>query len=513
MSLKLKVSLILLAVFAGLFATNALVLRVLLWPSFEKMDLHRAGEDVVRVEAAFQADAEALFWAVQDRAAQEDAQRYAQGHEARLARHLTVGGEGQQLQLVYVIDAAGTRVEGSAHAPLSGEPLELALLPRRLPPDHFLRPLLRGQAGVAGLVATERGPLLLAAHPLSGSKPGSPAAGLLVIGRFVTDAAIANIGKRVDVEVDMLPMAAGPVPVPGHPVLRFDDGHVDVTAAMPALIGPPAMVLHMAIPRDISASGASAINYTLAALIVTAGVVMLVVLMVVQYLAVNPLARLSSHVRRLAETGNLAEPLHEEREDEFGFLAREFNRMQWRVSRLAFYDTLTDLPNRLMFTDHLRRALGRAERTGRWVAVFYLDLDGFKNVNDTLSHAAGDALLRQVAQRFRANLRSCDIIARLGGDEFTVLVEDLQDEEPIGSVANKILGMFAKPFTLGQHSVSISASIGVSLFPRSGATVDELMLAADIAMYRAKRGGPGRYHVYNDGDHAAPVFSAGAVVA
>jgi diguanylate cyclase (GGDEF)-like protein len=378
--------------------------------------------------------------------------------------------------------------------------VELGLLPRQLPADHLIQPLLRGRTGLAGFMATERGPLLIAVHPIITANKSAPAPGLMVVGRFLTAARISELGQRVGAGLSLLPMSIGPMPSPSQPELRLVDDAVDATIAVPALAGPPAMALHMTISREITDSGADAINYTLAALIITAGVVMLVVLAVVQHLAINPLAHLATHVRRLAETGNLTEPMREDRDDEFGYLAREFNRMQWRVSRLAFYDTLTELPNRFMFTEHMRKALSRAERGGRAVAVLFLDLDGFKQVNDSLSHAVGDALLRQVAQRFRANLRGSDIIARLGGDEFTVLLEDLQDEDRVNYVAEKILRLFDKPFTIGDHTVSVTTSIGVSLYPRSGATVDELLLTADVAMYRAKRAGPGRFYVYSEED-------------
>lgn len=170
---------------------------------------------------------------------------------------------------------------------------------------------------------------------------------------------------------------------------------------------------------------------------------------------------------------------------------------EMRVQHLAYHDTLTDLPNRAMFEEHLALAIARAERNGTSVAVLFLDLDGFKDVNDSMGHAAGDELLRVVARRLKGATRATDLVARLGGDEFLVLLADLPDDrgptppEVIRTVAGRIAASLADAIPVRDRLVHTSASIGAALFPAEADDADELMRLADAAMYAHKRRGKG----------------------
>ena len=152
----------------------------------------------------------------------------------------------------------------------------------------------------------------------------------------------------------------------------------------------------------------------------------------------------------------------------------------------ATHDPLTDLPNRELFRDRVTQALALARREKRIAAVMLLDLDHFKPINDTLGHAAGDRVLQGVARRLLASLRDCDTAARLGGDEFAVLLQEITTGEDAAPVAQRLLDALAKPFVLSGREYSISASIGISLYPAHGATASALLSGADSAMYRAK---------------------------
>ena len=167
-----------------------------------------------------------------------------------------------------------------------------------------------------------------------------------------------------------------------------------------------------------------------------------------------------------------------------------------KLDHLAHHDTLTGLPNRLLLQDRLDHAIRRAHRKGHCVAVLFLDLDRFKNINDTLGHAAGDQLLRISATRLSSQIREGDTVARLGGDEFMVLLEDYRESEDPRIVAQKLLDSLQEPLYIQGHQLFISASIGISLYPDDGITVDELMRNSDAAMYRAKQRGKNSYHFY-----------------
>lgn len=170
------------------------------------------------------------------------------------------------------------------------------------------------------------------------------------------------------------------------------------------------------------------------------------------------------------------------------------------LEHLARHDALTNIPNRLMFSDRLERAIQESKIKRDVLAVCYLDLDGFKPVNDTLGHAAGDQLLVVVSKRLRQAMRSCDTLARLGGDEFAILLTGLDNElEYIGFV-QRILDIIAEPITIQNSIIHISASIGVSLFPRDTASADTLLRHADHAMYHAKKYGKNNYHLFSHGE-------------
>mgnify|MGYP001028545220 CR=1 FL=1 len=159
------------------------------------------------------------------------------------------------------------------------------------------------------------------------------------------------------------------------------------------------------------------------------------------------------------------------------------------VRRLAYYDDLTALPNRALFRRQLLDATRRARRSGRPLALLFLDLDRFKNINDSLGHAAGDELLRLTAQRLREALRDSDTVARLGGDEFTILLPDLASRDSATRIAEHLLQVLGRAYRLGEHSVYAEASIGITLCPEQGTEPEALLRQADMAMYAAKQRG------------------------
>lgn len=167
------------------------------------------------------------------------------------------------------------------------------------------------------------------------------------------------------------------------------------------------------------------------------------------------------------------------------------------LTRLASVDALTGLPNRNVFNDRVEHAIHRAHRTGGRLAVFFLDLDHFKTINDSLGHRAGDALLKDVASRIKSCLREGDTVARLGGDEFTLLLEDVRSAEYVGKVAEKVIDAMSKPYSIETTEVTISPSIGVSLYPADGRDGDMLIRNADAAMYHAKKLGRNNFQFYS----------------
>ncbi|MGH8731535.1 MAG: putative bifunctional diguanylate cyclase/phosphodiesterase, partial [Burkholderiales bacterium] len=169
-----------------------------------------------------------------------------------------------------------------------------------------------------------------------------------------------------------------------------------------------------------------------------------------------------------------------------------------RTRFLADHDELTGLPNRSLFKQSLAQAIQRAGRSGKFLSVLFLDLDRFKNINDSLGHETGDEVLRAVAERLSGCVRQVDVVARFGGDEFAVLMEGLMAEDQAGAVARKIIDALAKPLVLAGRQYRPGASIGISTYPSDGRDVLSLQKNADIAMYRAKDEGRGTFRFYSE---------------
>ncbi|HKW45409.1 MAG TPA: EAL domain-containing protein [Candidatus Eremiobacteraceae bacterium] len=176
-----------------------------------------------------------------------------------------------------------------------------------------------------------------------------------------------------------------------------------------------------------------------------------------------------------------------------------------RLAHLAHHDPLTDLPNRLMLDDRLAQSIAHAERNGRVAAVLFLDLDRFKDINDTLGHSTGDRLLTHVAGRLLECLRTGDTVARSGGDEFIIVLADVAQLDDVTRVANRIVDSFSRPFAIDGRELYVSASIGISVFPYDGHDVDSLIRCADTAMYQAKDSGRNNFQYFTVNMHAKAV--------
>jgi diguanylate cyclase (GGDEF)-like protein len=236
------------------------------------------------------------------------------------------------------------------------------------------------------------------------------------------------------------------------------------------------------------------------------------------------LVELDELSREVSQSGNYSIRVPRYGDDEIGSLARSFNLMletieenqlerdkanealhlnRRRLERavkdlqyLANYDSLTQLPNRALCMDRIKYALKSAARAKHLVAVLFLDLDHFKDVNDSLGHAVGDQLLKATSQRLLDKIRSEDTLARLGGDEFVIILNNLNDTESVINIVEKIVSSFEEPFKLSSYEVNTTVSIGICMYPTDGHDVDSLMKAADAAMYKAKEVGRNTYEFY-----------------
>ena len=202
--------------------------------------------------------------------------------------------------------------------------------------------------------------------------------------------------------------------------------------------------------------------------------------------------------------------------DEIGDLVSSFNRMSielyesnQKIRNLAFLDALTGLPNRVLFRRNLKQAMASADRSGKLLALLFLDVDNFKQVNDTMGHPIGDQLLKQITQRLQKNLRDDDQtglidhqdqdanFSRLGGDEFTILLPHLDAPHQAGVVAERIIASISEPFHVDQHQIYVGASIGIAFWPDDGVSAEQLITHADLAMYQAKNLGKNNFQYFS----------------
>ena len=264
--------------------------------------------------------------------------------------------------------------------------------------------------------------------------------------------------------------------------------------------------------------------WAICAAMLLASLLGLAVALIISRSITNSVAECLGFASRVAQ-GDLSTRLLPRGESEFGTLAVALNRMtevleerdaelkqsntllqqearqhQLAVERaeyLAYYDSLTALPNRSMFSKLLQQAISLARRDGTQLAVLFVDLDRFKNINDTLGHEAGDLLLQEVGKRLQACLRESDTVARLGGDEFVVLLPAPRDAADVEVIAHKILAAISKSFVVHGQDFRVTASVGVSTFPKDGHDEQSLMKNADIAMYQAKEEGKNNFQWYS----------------
>lgn len=185
--------------------------------------------------------------------------------------------------------------------------------------------------------------------------------------------------------------------------------------------------------------------------------------------------------------------------DHLSIMARDISEREALEEKLQYkatHDNLTGLPNRYLFTDRFTTELQRARRNSKCVGVLFLDLDNFKQVNDSLGHEAGDALIQQVGRRLQASIRPNDTVARIGGDEFIILTGDLDAPESMLAILHRLKKSFAVPVLINSHELFITFSAGIALYPHDGDEVAELLRNADVAMYKAKKLGANQYCFY-----------------
>ncbi|MDY7572917.1 diguanylate cyclase domain-containing protein [Actimicrobium sp. CCI2.3] len=316
-------------------------------------------------------------------------------------------------------------------------------------------------------------------------------------------------GRRILIQDDIADIKSllepGPV---GHLLTRSNMGSKEVANAgafvrvpFGSASQPYFVLLGLQTPLGLVLRDSELLGVTIIQITVLCSLAAACLSFLLSFVLAKPLNAMATAVKQF-EVGKVIVSLPTERDDEIGYLARSFQLMSNRLSsqvsdlqerehhlqHLAHHDQLTGLPNRAMFQQALDAMINKASVEDSRFCLMFIDLDKFKQINDQLGHVVGDQALQLAALRMRASVRNEDIVARLGGDEFTILVSDFRHESDVTAMALKLIHVFDQTFVVDGHEFDMTCSIGISMFPQDGKDADQLLNAADAAMYRAKLG-------------------------
>lgn len=401
-----------------------------------------------------------------------------------------------------------------------------------------------------GYILTENGIMLIAAAAITDGDKLQPPRGASIFGRNLNKALVDKIVETTKTNISLLliPQIKSDQQLSEifDAVTKDKTGHYSAAISKDALhgytvikdvFGKPIGMFRMITPRAIYLTGEKAVNYYLMSFIVLGVIFSIMMLWLLRVLIIKRLERLDREVAYISEKHAIKQRVDASGHDELSSVSSEINHMldiiqasqeqlenrvierteelqktnvqlqdeilerksvereltvhKEHLTRLAHYDNLTSLPNRVFFNEILNKAILHAQRQNSKFAILFIDLDRFKNINDALGHSVGDLVLKEMGSRFSGILRAVDVLARLGGDEFIILLNNITDQTYISSVTEKILAAAAKPVTLEGHEFFIGASIGVSIYPGDGDSMEILQKNADMAMYKAKHAGGG----------------------
>lgn len=373
------------------------------------------------------------------------------------------------------------------------------------------------QTGVHGFVKVEGGVYYISAQPITREDKTGNCVGTLIFGKIVqNELAYLNYDPNGKISVEnttelLLPEAEKQQLAKNETLIRTNtQGEIEAYIQLKNLFGGNDLFLSMASPRYLYNDGLLFILFNLAAITLFCAVMIFTVIKLLGRIVVKPLASLVGEVDRIDFESVRSSLGTQYQNREFNFLAQAVNNMLERIKAhrdvieknnknlyyQANFDVLTGLKNRMRIGDDLSDIIDAAGQDFSHIAVFLLDLDRFKFVNDTLGHSAGDAYIIAIAQRLRKELKQEPVIGRLGGDEFAIIVTGISEKHRVHLYADTIMALFEAPFIVKDRAMYISASVGCSVYPDDGRDIDTLLKNSEIAMYRAKELGGKLYCRY-----------------
>lgn len=532
--------------------------RVFLIQSFLALEQDRADRDLARVDQALDQINYSLYTFTSDWAHWNDLYSFMQGkNPGFVPNNLNMTAYvNSHINFMTYWDKKGMLVLGTA---VDTDNQKLIAFPpgleKYLYPGSALLDRKDVNIDLRGYILTSHGIMLVAACAITDGDKQLPPLGAMINGRYLDPTLLAKIEETTRVALKLF--LPNQIEKSDHLKDAFKvisdnkNGHYSIPINNELLNGftiikdvnkKPIGMFQMTTPRAIYLTGVEAINYYLMTFVALAIIFSVLMLWLLRVLIIKRLERLDADVADISAKNAINQRVDAGGSDELSSVSIEINHMldiiqasheqlEQRVQertqelqktniqlqqeiterksvereliihkehlvRLAHYDNLTSLPNRVFFNEILNKAINHAKRHEKILAILFIDLDRFKNINDALGHPTGDLVLKEMGNRFAGLLRAGDILARLGGDEFIILLNDIGHPKFAGPVAEKILQACAQPVKIDTHEFYITASIGICVYPNDGQSLENLQKYADMAMYKAKRSGGNIYQYY-----------------
>ncbi len=403
--------------------------------------------------------------------------------------------------------------------------------------------------GYKGYILTNDGIMMIAVCAITDGDRQKPALGTSIFGRYLNHNIVKLINEDTKANVSLiLPdiinhdqyltkmMQAAEASQTGHISAPATDNALLGYTVIHDIFGKPIGMFRMIAPRQVYVTGVNAVNYYLLSFVALGVIFSVLLLWLLRVLVIQRLERLDKQVADISLSKAIDRRVDANGNDELSFVAREINGMldiiqasqdqleqrvkerteelqieinerkavereltvhKEHLQRLAHFDSLTTLPNRVFFNEILNKALQFSQDNHKQLAILFIDLDRFKAINDALGHTFGDKVLKEISMRFVESLHAGDTLARLGGDEFIVLLNNVESTESVRAIAERIIHAANEPIKIETHEFFVSASVGISMYPSDGDSMELLQKNADMAMYKSKHAGGGVYNFYS----------------
>ncbi|WP_134686062.1 bifunctional diguanylate cyclase/phosphodiesterase [Brevibacillus migulae] len=528
MRLRIKTVLFTGIVLLVLFSVLLIMARTYLFQNYEEYEKGRLESHLQRVLSFLKDDLDDLAAQATDYSAWDDTVTYVKEgnfsdqHPYIFRNYLTDTFLQNQLDFIVILNGEGKVAFAKSYDFKIGElvPMEKNMLETILSHQEALRSLQFPNDYVKGLDMVNGKPFLVAYRPIVDSLFQGPVEGTLVFGRFLDERKIKELSELLKLHVTFSPISAKKEILSETKQINLDlvpelkripaymeaDGeeYIYGNVILEDLWAKPSTVLTVKMERGIYQQGKTTIWSFLSMVLLLGSIFAVLGWFLVDKTVIRRLLHLKERMDYVQHTQDLLTRVAITGKDEISSLEQGFNEMIEKVAiahdeilKLAMQDPLTLLPNRLMFREYLNESIERAKETGERVAVVFIDLDRFKYINDTLGHESGDELLVQVANRLQKLINGGDhFVSRLGGDEFTIVIPGLSNEAKALPLLNELRELLAESYQVGDHLLTVTASIGASFYPSDGLNGLELVKHADIAMYQAKEAGKNNVQMF-----------------